>query len=146
MTGILRRLLDACATGQNDQVGERDLLAAGLRAVELALDALQRLERFRQLGRLIGFPVLLRREANARAVRAAALVGAAEGGRRRPGRRNQLRDGQPRSQDLALEGGMSCFIDQRVIDRGTGSCQISYSSGTSGRGSGSAGPCRGASA
>src|SRR5207344_1597666 len=82
VTGILRRLLDACATGQNDQVGERDLLAAGLRAVELALDALQRLERLRQLDRLVDFPLLLRPEANARAVRTAALVGATEGGRR----------------------------------------------------------------
>ena len=32
VTGILRRLLDACASGQHDQVGQRDLLAAGLRA------------------------------------------------------------------------------------------------------------------
>ena len=29
--GVLRRLLDARATGQHDQVGQRDLLAAGLR-------------------------------------------------------------------------------------------------------------------
>ena len=29
VTGLLRRLLDAGATGQDDQVGERDLLAAG---------------------------------------------------------------------------------------------------------------------
>ncbi len=43
VTGILRRLLDACAPGQHDQVRERDLLAAGLGAVELALDALQHL-------------------------------------------------------------------------------------------------------
>jgi hypothetical protein len=33
LTGILRRLLDVCATGQNDQVSERGLLAARLRAV-----------------------------------------------------------------------------------------------------------------
>src|SRR4029077_19205939 len=85
VTGILRRLLDARATGQHDQGGERDFLAAGLRTVELALDALQGLERLLQLGRLVDFPCLLRRQANARAVRAAALVGAAEGGRRRPG-------------------------------------------------------------
>ena len=43
VTGILRGLLDACATGQHDQVGQRDLLAAGLRAVERALDAFQSL-------------------------------------------------------------------------------------------------------
>ena len=41
MAGFLRSPLDACATGKNDQIGKRDLLAAGLGAVELALDALQ---------------------------------------------------------------------------------------------------------
>jgi hypothetical protein len=86
---------DACAAGQNDEVGERDLLAAGDRAVELGLDVLQDLQRFLQLLGLVDFPLLLRREANARAVRTAALVGAAERGRRRPGRRHELRDRQP---------------------------------------------------
>ncbi len=88
------------------------------RAVELALDAFQRLEHLRQLGRLVDLPVLLRRQANARAVRAAALVGAAERGGRRPGGRNQLRDRQAGSQDLALQRGDVLRIDQRVIDRG----------------------------
>ncbi len=120
MAGILRRLLDTCATGQDDQVGERDLLAAGLLAVEFALDTFERLQHFRQLLRLVDFPVLLRRQANTGAVRAATLVGATEGGRRRPGGRNQLRDGQARSQDLALEGGNVLLIDQLVIDRGDG--------------------------
>ena len=41
VTGILRRLLDARATGEHDQVGERNLLATGSRAVELALNAFQ---------------------------------------------------------------------------------------------------------
>src|SRR3989441_7729817 len=112
VAGLLRGLLDACATRQDDQVGERDLLAARLRAVEFALDALQSRQHFRELIRLVDFPCLLRREANARAVRTAALVGATEGGRRRPGGRNQLRDGQPRTQDRALEGGNVLFIDQ----------------------------------
>ena len=112
----------ACSTpaqpAEDDQVGERDLLAAGRRLVELALDALQGLEHLRQLRGLVRFPVLLRREANAGAVRAAALVRAAEGGRRRPGRRNQLRDGQARSQDLGLERGDVLVVDQLVVDRG----------------------------
>ena len=81
VTGILRSLLDAGATGQNDQVSQRDLLAAGLGAVERVLDALQGLEDLRQLGWLIDFPILLRRQTNAGAVRTAALVGATEGGR-----------------------------------------------------------------
>ena len=50
VSGVLRRLLDARAAGQHDQVGERDLLAAGRRAVELALDSLERLQHLRQLG------------------------------------------------------------------------------------------------
>ncbi len=120
MPGALRGLLDARATGQHDQVGERDLLAAGLRAAELALDALQRLEHLRQLGGLVDVPPVLRRETNASAVRAAALVGAAERGRRRPRGRHQLRHGQTRRQDLALERGEVLRVDQVVIDRGDG--------------------------
>ena len=62
-----------------------------LRLVELRLDPLQRLQHLRQLRRVVDRPVLLRREADARAVGATALVGAAEGRRRRPGGRDQLR-------------------------------------------------------
>jgi hypothetical protein len=47
VAGILRRLLDGRAAAQHDQVGQRDLLAAGLRAVELRLDALERLQHLR---------------------------------------------------------------------------------------------------
>ena len=83
--------------------------------IERALDAFQRLEHLGQLGRLVDFPILLRSQANARAVRAAALVGAAERGRRRPGGGNQLRDGQTGRQDLALQGGDVLRIDQFVI-------------------------------
>ncbi len=36
VAGVLRGLLDARAAAQDDQVGQRDLLAAGLRAVERA--------------------------------------------------------------------------------------------------------------
>jgi hypothetical protein len=46
VTGILRRLLDAGATGQNDQVRQRDLLAAFCRLVERALDAASVLSTF----------------------------------------------------------------------------------------------------
>ena len=38
VTGVLRGLLDAGATGQNDQVGERDLLASFCRLIKRALD------------------------------------------------------------------------------------------------------------
>jgi hypothetical protein len=41
VSGIFRSLLDARATCQNDQVSQRNLLAARLVAVERSLDALQ---------------------------------------------------------------------------------------------------------
>ena len=67
-SGVLRRLLDCRTAAENDQVGERDLLAAGRRGVELLLDRFELLQHLRQFRRLVDLPVLLRREANARAV------------------------------------------------------------------------------
>ena len=95
LAAVLRGLLDAGATAQHDQIRERHFLAALLRAVERLLKALQRLQHLRQLRRLVDRPVLLRRQPDAGAVGAAALVGAAEGGRRRPRGRDQLRHRQP---------------------------------------------------
>ena len=69
-----------------------------------------------QLGRLVDLPVLLRAEANARAVRAAALVGAAERRGRRPGGRDQLRHRQAGREDLRLQRGDILVVDQRMID------------------------------
>jgi hypothetical protein len=83
-------------------------------------NAFQGLEHLRQLGGLVDFPILLRCQANAGAVGTAALVGATERGRRRPGGGNQLRDGQTGSQDLALQGGDVLRINQFVIGRGNG--------------------------
>src|ERR1700742_186537 len=57
--GIFRRLLDTRSTRENDQVGQRDLLTAGCRRVEFALDLLERLQHAGQLGWLIGLPILL---------------------------------------------------------------------------------------
>ena len=115
-----RRLLDGGASAEDDQVGQRDLLAAGLRAVEVLLDLLEGLQHLRQSGRFVGLPVLLRREADPSSVGAAALVGAAEAGRRVPGGGDELRDGQARVEDLALEGGDVLLTDQLVIDRRDG--------------------------
>ena len=60
-------------------------------AVEVGLDPLERRQHRRQLGRVVDLPVLLRREADAGAVGAAALVAVAEGRRGRPRGRDQLR-------------------------------------------------------
>ena len=131
---VLRGLLNGGASAQHDQVGKRDLLVpAGLRVVELLLDLLQRLQHLRELGRVVDVPILLRREANASAVGAAALVGAAERRCRRPGGRDQLSDGQSRCEDLALERGDVRRADQFVRrPAGTGSCHSCGSFGTSG--------------
>ena len=118
VAGVLRGLLDAGATGQHDQVGERDLLAAGCGAVERALDAFESLEHLRELGRLVDGPIFLRREAKASAVRAAALVGTAERGGRCPGGGNQLGDRQTGRQDFFLERGDVRGVDQLVIHGG----------------------------
>ena len=80
--------------------------------------ACERLEHLRQLRRLVDFPILLRRQANARPVRPTALVGAAERRRRRPGRRDQLGDRQSGCEDLGLQSGNVLLPDQWMIDRG----------------------------
>ncbi len=118
--GVLRGLLDRGATAEHDQVGERHLLAAGLRGVERLLNALKGLQHLRQLGRLVDLPILLRRKTDARPVRPAALVGAAEGRRRGPGGRDQLGDGKSRCEDLGLEVRDVLRVDQLVIDGGDG--------------------------
>jgi hypothetical protein len=51
LPSILGGLFDRRAPAHDDQVGERDPLPAGLRAVEVRLDLLERLEHLRQLGR-----------------------------------------------------------------------------------------------
>ena len=53
--GILRGLFDRRAAAENDQVGQRDLLA------ELLLDRFELLQHRLELGRLVDLPVLLRR-------------------------------------------------------------------------------------
>ena len=103
VAGLPRRLLHRGGAGEHDQVGQRDLRAAG--AVELLLDPLERVQDGGQLGRVVGGPAALRLEPDAGAVRAAPLVGGAERRRRGPRRAHQLVDGQPAVEDLGLEVG-----------------------------------------
>ena len=116
MACIARGLFDGSVAGEHDQVGERDPLVAFLCIVEAGPDRFQRLQDLGQPGGLIDLPVLLRSEANPRAVRAAALVGTAEGGCRRPGRGHQLRHGQSRRQDRVLERRDIGLVDQCMGD------------------------------
>ncbi len=83
--------------------------------VEVLLDLLEGLQHLAQLGRVVDLPVPLRRKADPRTVGPATLVGAAEAGRRRPRRGDQLGDGQSRSEDLLLERGDVLVPDQVVI-------------------------------
>jgi hypothetical protein len=62
VTGVFRRLLDAGAAGQTIRSASETFLPPDCRAVERALDALERLEHLRQLGGLVDFPILLRRQ------------------------------------------------------------------------------------
>ena len=114
--GFLRRLLDGRAPTQNDQVSERDPLPGTLRAVEFLLDLFQFLQHLRQLGRVVHLPILLRRQADSCSVGTAALVGAAEAGRRCPCGRHELRDGEARCEDLAFEGSDVLLPDQFMVD------------------------------
>src|SRR5262249_1589325 len=115
--GVLRGFLDGRAAAENDQVGKRNLLAAGRRRVELLLDRFELLQHRLELSRLVDLPVLLRREADARAVRAATLVGAAESRRRSPGRRDKPGYRDAGGEDPGLESSNVLLPDQRMIDR-----------------------------
>src|SRR5262249_42532651 len=78
VAGVLRGPLDGGVAAENDQVGERHLLAASRRSVALLLDRFELLQHRLELPRLFDFPARLRRKTDARAIRTAALVGAAE--------------------------------------------------------------------
>ena len=116
--GIRRGLLHPSVAREHDEVGERHLLAIGAAIVERSLDAFERREDGLQLGGVVDFPILLRSEADAGAVDAAALVAAAEGGCRRPRGRDELRHRQAGLQDLILERRGIRIVDEFVIDGG----------------------------
>jgi hypothetical protein len=108
-----------------------------LRGVERLLDAFQRGQHLASCAGWLTFPVLLRRQADARAVGAAALVAAAEGGGRGPGGGDQFGDRQAGGEDLRLQRGD--VLRRRSADgrrRAPGPARSASSCGTSGRGSG----------
>ena len=91
--GVPRRLLDSRCSGEDDRVRHRQ---AAAKLVDLR-------EQPAQLLRLVDRPILLRSEADARAIGAAAMVGLAIGRSRRPGRLDQLADAEASFEDLVLE-------------------------------------------
>ena len=68
MSGRLHRLLDRGIATEDDEVGKRNLLAAGRRGIELLLDRFECLQNLSDSLGLIDFPVPLWRQANARNV------------------------------------------------------------------------------
>ena len=84
---------DGCTATQHDQIGQGNFLAASGCAVEVFLNRLQLRQHLGQFSRLVYFPILLRRQANPRPVRAAALVAAAERRSGCPGGGDQLGNG-----------------------------------------------------
>jgi hypothetical protein len=68
VAGVPGSLLDAGAPAEHDQVGQGDLLGAGLGGVELLLDALQGAEDRRELTGVVDLPPALRLQADTGAV------------------------------------------------------------------------------
>src|SRR5690348_12136543 len=130
--GVLRRLLHGRASAEHDQVGQGDLLPAGLRAVELALDPLQGPQHLRQLGGVVDLqsfwgarrrraPLAPPRLSVPRCVDAEAQ--AAE---------TSWEIVSPEARIVPLSAAMSCAPISSWVTGGTGSCQICGSAGTSG--------------
>ena len=98
-------------------------------------------EHLGELRRLVDLPVLLRREADARAVGAAALVGAAEGRGRGPGRRDQFGDRQAGGEDLRLQvRRCPCRRSARGRPPASGPARSAPPPAPAGRGSATCGP------
>ncbi len=114
-TAVRCGLLDRRDAAQHDQVSDRDGLAA---LTEGALDVLQLGQHLGQLLGVVDLPVLLRLEADASAVGAAALVRVAEARGRRPRGRHQFRHGQTGVEDLLLEAGD--VLRRQRLGRGLG--------------------------
>ena len=91
-------------------------------SLEVLLDAFEHRQHLRQLRGLVDLPVLLRREPDAGAVRAAPLVGPPERGGCRPRGGDQLRDRQARVEDLRLQCGDVGSPISSWSTAGTGSC------------------------
>ena len=148
VAGVLRRLLDARATGQHDQVGERDLLAAGLRAVELAAGCLPA---FRAPSPAAPASLTAQSFCGARRMRAPFAPPRLSEPRKVDADAHAVDTScetrQPRRQDLGLQRGNVLLVDQRMIDGGNRDpARSALRPALPGRDSASADPCRGASA
>ena len=145
--GLLRRFLDRRAAAQNDQVGKRDLLAAGLRALNSFWIASSFCSTFASSAgwltsqsfcgaRRMRAPLAPPRLSLPRNVDADAQAVVTSCG-----------DGQAGGEDLRLQGGDVLLPDQRMIHGGDRVLpRAAAPSERAGRDSARSGPCRGASA
>ena len=115
---ILGSLFDARATGEDDEVGERDFLAAGLDSVEFSLDAFEGFEDLGELLGLVDFPIFLGSQADAAAIGSAALVRAAECGGRGPCSADEFGNRESGCEDFAFERGDIRCVDERMVHCG----------------------------
>ena len=79
LPGALCRLLDSGVATQNDQVGQRHLLAVRAAFVEVGLDAGVGRQHLLQLRGIVDRPIALRVESDASAIGAATSIGVAIG-------------------------------------------------------------------
>ena len=103
MAGSLGRRFNGSATAQHDQVSQGHLLATSGGSVEGLLHAFQRREHLRELPRLIGFPILLGRQANTRTIGATTTIRTTIGGSGSPSGRHQFGNREAGGQDLRLQ-------------------------------------------
>ena len=113
----LRGMLNSGASGKHNEIGDRNLLlACSMCGIEFTANRFNRLENIGEFSRIVDRPILLRCKTNARAVGAATLVGAAEGGRGGPRCGYQLRNCETCAEHLRLERCDILRSDQRVRD------------------------------
>ena len=86
----LGRGFDGSIASQHNQIGDGDLFAAAGLAVELLLNRREHSQHLGQLGRLVGGPVLLRRQAQPGPIGAAPFIRAPKSGGRGPGGGHQF--------------------------------------------------------
>ena len=144
--GVLRRLLDRRAAAEHDQVGERDLLAAGLRAVELRAGSARA---SRSTFASSAGSLTSQSFCGARRMRAPLapprLSVPRKRGRRRPRGETSCEIDRPESRILPLSAATSASSTARGRPRGPGPARAA-APGPTGRGSARPGPCRGAAA
>ena len=115
---VAGRFFNSGATAEHDKISHRHFFAAGLRGVKGVLDSFQCFQHMGELGGLVHFPVFLRCQTDARAIRATAFVRAAEGGGRGPCGADQLGNRQTGGENSVFQRGDIGGVNQGMRDFG----------------------------